>query len=282
MSEQTWIPCPPADGGRWPTEADSEGRELDVQHADGLRSVKPWDAVKAYNGYDCNKNKIVAWQSLPAPYVPPEPETKEPREFKNVNTILWTDEDDIPSRFEFTHGKGHVREVLPDEQPSEKDRRIYYQDIVYEVCNILDKANTSNRIVCGTVEQPTTEVQDKLREMLADYVSPPAMTTLGEQPARPDMSHVPNVLHVRKSEQPASEPEKPKRQRGVFGTFNGLVKWVQVFDGDLDPDACRELVEWCRVFLNSIPDKDRTAHIHQNEHAYLSDLVAKCRRRDTR
>ena len=43
----------------------------------------------------------------------------------------------------------------------EKDARIYYQNIVYAVCNVLDKIN-SNRIVSGTLETPSTEVQDTI------------------------------------------------------------------------------------------------------------------------
>ena len=41
----------------------------------------------------------------------------------------------------------------------EKQRRIYYQDIVYSVCNTLDVL-LSLRIVCGTLNGPTTECQD--------------------------------------------------------------------------------------------------------------------------
>ena len=44
---------------------------------------------------------------------------------------------------------------------SEKERRIYYQGIVYAVCNIIDR-NIGSRIVCGTVESPSTDVQDYL------------------------------------------------------------------------------------------------------------------------
>ena len=56
----------------------------------------------------------------------------------------------------------------------EKDRRVYYQNIVYAVCRELDRA-FSKRIthgegtVCGTVEHPSTEVQDLMRELVAEY-----------------------------------------------------------------------------------------------------------------
>ena len=54
---------------------------------------------------------------------------------------------------------------------TEKQRRIYYQDIVYNVCSQLDAAlrlhiTRGNGIVCGTVEEPSTEVQDMLTQIL--------------------------------------------------------------------------------------------------------------------
>jgi len=54
----------------------------------------------------------------------------------------------------------------------EKNRRIYYQDIVYSVCNSLDRifGNRIQRgegVVCGTFETPTTNVQDLMKEVEA-------------------------------------------------------------------------------------------------------------------
>ncbi len=49
-------------------------------------------------------------------------------------------------------------------------RRVYYQDIVYAVCNSLDRI-FGNRVargegvVCGTLETPSTSVQDLLPEV---------------------------------------------------------------------------------------------------------------------
>jgi hypothetical protein len=53
----------------------------------------------------------------------------------------------------------------------EKRRRVYYQDIVYAVCNELDRAfakrvTRGEGTVCGTVDSPTTQVQDLLRELV--------------------------------------------------------------------------------------------------------------------
>ena len=54
---------------------------------------------------------------------------------------------------------------------SEKQRRIYYQDIVYAVCTSLD-AMLPGRAVCGTIDDPSTDVQDRmlaLRKILRSF-----------------------------------------------------------------------------------------------------------------
>jgi hypothetical protein len=52
----------------------------------------------------------------------------------------------------------------------EKCRRTYYQTIVYEVCTIIDRnRGDGKKTVCGTVDAPTTEVQDTLRALLANH-----------------------------------------------------------------------------------------------------------------
>lgn len=57
--------------------------------------------------------------------------------------------------------------------PSEKDRRIYYQNIVYEICNILDEhlgksVKTGTGLVCGTVDDPSREVQDAIHAICTE------------------------------------------------------------------------------------------------------------------
>lgn len=52
----------------------------------------------------------------------------------------------------------------------EKQRRIYYQDIVYSVCNALDDM-TTRIIVCGTLNAPSTSVQDAIVEVAAELTS---------------------------------------------------------------------------------------------------------------
>lgn len=46
----------------------------------------------------------------------------------------------------------------------EKLRRIYYQNIVYEVCNLLDCGDL--KTVCGTVETPSRGVQEALSNLI--------------------------------------------------------------------------------------------------------------------
>lgn len=50
------------------------------------------------------------------------------------------------------------REKLADE----KQRRVYYQDIVYDVCNQLDNCGFEGKTVCGTLNSPSNQVTDRL------------------------------------------------------------------------------------------------------------------------
>ena len=47
---------------------------------------------------------------------------------------------------------------------AERDRREYYQNIVYEICNMLDGLQ-KERIVCGNVNEPTREVQEAVERL---------------------------------------------------------------------------------------------------------------------
>lgn len=57
---------------------------------------------------------------------------------------------------------------------TEKDRRVYYQNIVYTVCNQLDRLRghgyAVGRTVCGTVETPATQVQDMVKAVVDQYL----------------------------------------------------------------------------------------------------------------
>ena len=54
---------------------------------------------------------------------------------------------------------------------TEKHRRIYYQSIVYAVCNSLDAIDgkqPGHGIVCGTLEEPTSQVEDRMRKLVEE------------------------------------------------------------------------------------------------------------------
>ena len=58
-------------------------------------------------------------------------------------------------------------------QVTEKQRRIYYQDIVFWVCNILDcidgkPPGIGAGIVCGSPESPSNQVLDRMRALLQE------------------------------------------------------------------------------------------------------------------
>lgn len=59
-----------------------------------------------------------------------------------------------------------------EEQTKEKDRRIYYQSIVYDVCNLLDSLDgkrAGTGIVCGTLDEPSREVQKNIDGKFREY-----------------------------------------------------------------------------------------------------------------
>lgn len=46
----------------------------------------------------------------------------------------------------------------------EKDRRIYYQDIVYSVCTVIDSL-FAGTVVCGTADEPSQQVQKRMYQI---------------------------------------------------------------------------------------------------------------------
>jgi hypothetical protein len=57
------------------------------------------------------------------------------------------------------------------EEFTEKERRIYYQSIVYRVCSLIDRATGRNvregtGTMAGTVESPSDEVVRSLEKLL--------------------------------------------------------------------------------------------------------------------
>jgi hypothetical protein len=77
--------------------------------------------------------------------------------------------DDILKRQE--SAKDKEIQALKDEVERlkrEKDARVYYQNIVYAVCIVLDQIKhkkPGDGIVCGTLESPSTEVQDGMKDL---------------------------------------------------------------------------------------------------------------------
>lgn len=60
----------------------------------------------------------------------------------------------------------------PSSTAEERQRRIYYQGIVYEICNIIDHANRKkpgSGIVCGTKDSPTRELQEAVAKIIGEY-----------------------------------------------------------------------------------------------------------------
>ena len=54
---------------------------------------------------------------------------------------------------------------------TEKDRRIYYQSIVYSVCNAIDELYGNHPgagIVCGTANSPSTAVEERIKLLLRE------------------------------------------------------------------------------------------------------------------
>ncbi len=63
-------------------------------------------------------------------------------------------------------------ERMQAENPAtEKRRRIYYQDIVYHVCNALDR-RFGGVTRCGTWADPSTEVQEKINRLVLTPLDP--------------------------------------------------------------------------------------------------------------
>jgi len=62
-----------------------------------------------------------------------------------------------------------VSQGRKDEMKTEKERRIYYQDIVYHVCyglDLIDGKKPGHGIVCGTADEPNTNVFDRMKALV--------------------------------------------------------------------------------------------------------------------
>jgi len=57
---------------------------------------------------------------------------------------------------------------------AEKKRRMHYQHIVYNVCNMLDQIDgrrPGNGIVCGTAEEPCSDVETRIQQLTTELDS---------------------------------------------------------------------------------------------------------------
>ena len=59
---------------------------------------------------------------------------------------------------------------------TEHDMRVYYQNMVYEICDIIDyhlgHVPFGEIIQCGSVEAPSRELPDALKALLLSYYKP--------------------------------------------------------------------------------------------------------------
>lgn len=63
---------------------------------------------------------------------------------------------------------------LKQQMDIEKKRRVYYQHIVYSVCNMLDQIDgrhPGNCIVCGTAEEQYNDVEAKIQQLTTELDS---------------------------------------------------------------------------------------------------------------
>lgn len=120
-------------------------------------------------------------------------ESRHRNQAQNIVEYAWrhrNHNDDIPRQYLTDILVGSIAEALriayttsyAKEYEDEKARRVYYQDIVYDVCNSLDMAagrsvTKGQGIVCGTKDEPHDSVQKEMKSVVAE------LTTLRAQVA---------------------------------------------------------------------------------------------------
>lgn len=83
------------------------------------------------------------------------------------------------------------------ERVTEKDRRIYYQDLVYITCNFVDKVlgrrvSQGTGTVCGTADEPS----DGLQKALAECTSIIETLVAERDAARAEIERLRNALSI--------------------------------------------------------------------------------------
>jgi hypothetical protein len=82
--------------------------------------------------------------------------------------VYWEQKHDALDRMLFSKFGQKDPKVAIDELLREKKAREYYQKIVYHVCQVLDQIDgkkPGRGIVCGTLETPSKEVQERMDEI---------------------------------------------------------------------------------------------------------------------
>lgn len=105
----------------------------------------------------------------------------------------------------------------------EKQRRIYYQSIVYDVCNRLDAhigVPHGHGIVCGTVNAPTKQVQETLDRALS-----------GNKSLREELQKVNDIL------------------------ANGDLVWINMLSGKIARPSALDHYEQCKTEVDTLRDE---------------------------
>ena len=67
-----------------------------------------------------------------------------------------------PDSMKPIHASVPIREGV---DRTEKERRIYYQNIVYAICNLIGR-HDGREIVCGTIDAPSSETEDAVAGLI--------------------------------------------------------------------------------------------------------------------
>ena len=134
-------------------------KTIDDAHEDVSRFAKERDKLRAENAQQAGDHRAIN-----------EARDAENEHFRNK--LAETQSTANKLRDKVTVRNNQLREARAENEllRREKAARVYYQTIVYEVCNVLDALRGDGKIVCGTVEAPTSEVQvamKRLQEQLA-------------------------------------------------------------------------------------------------------------------
>ena len=88
---------------------------------------------------------------------------------------------------------------------TEKERRIYYQNIVYAVCSAIERVDGSHpgaAFICGTADEPSTAVQQRIERIAKEVIE---LRNAGREPvSEHHISTVQNERWAKKREEEAA------------------------------------------------------------------------------